>query len=137
MSERSGNMVAACTLALALCVTGCGNDDNGVDARRIYQVTYSLNITGESTVNSVTYRGGGQSFSVDDPVDGWTISFPGGNGQMIGASADGMAKNGQIVLYMRADPEAGGSPIIHDDSCEEREGNATACALSTAEVVLP
>jgi hypothetical protein len=113
---------------------GCEEEDTA-EARRIYTVSYSLNVTGESSVESLSYQGGGQEITIENPEDGWSKQFPGGNGQTISASAVGTAKNGRIVIYMRADID-NRTPVEEQAECEESEGIPKVCSLSTPEVSL-
>ena len=115
--------------------SGCG-DDTEVPVRRIYTVTYSLNITGESSVDHVTYVGGGKDIVFDNPTDGWSEQFPAGDGQLVGASAVGTVKNGAIILYMRADI-TGQVPITGQDECSNSEASGVHCALDIPKVRLP
>lgn len=114
---------------------GCGEDDP-VEPRREYKLTYSLNITGESSVDQVTYTFGGKDVTLNDPVDGWSTQITAGEGQSVGASADGTVKNGTIILFMRA-TSSGVSPIEGQDQCEESAGTATNCPLEIPKVTLP
>jgi hypothetical protein len=114
---------------------GCGDDDPA-EPRRTYSLTYSLIITGESSVDQVTYTFGGRDVTLNDPVDGWSTQITAGEGQSVGASADGTVKNGEIILFMKA-TSSGVSPIEGEDQCEESAGTATVCTLEIPKVTLP
>lgn len=120
--------------AFAAITAGCSDDST--DARTIYTLTYTLSYTGESTVDEVTYSLGGGDVTLQDPPDGWSVEFPGGNGQEIGASAVGTAKNGTITLTLQA-TTAGQAPINGQDTCTESAGIAMACSLTIAKITLP
>ena len=123
-------------LTLVVFVFGCGDDDNGVEPRRIYTLTYSLNVTGESSVDWVEYTLGGQDFRLDNPADGWSAQFPGGDGQSVGATAVGTVKNGAIVLFMTA-TTTGRDSITGQDECNESAGTPTICQLVIPKTTLP
>jgi hypothetical protein len=121
---------------LVLLPIGCGGDDNTVEPRRIYQLSYSLNITGESSVDEVTYTIGGNDVTLSNPTDGWSLQIDAGDGQSVGASALGTAKNGEIILFMIA-TSTGASPIAGQDQCSESAGTPTSCQLDIPKVKLP
>ncbi|MCK5619947.1 MAG: hypothetical protein KAJ17_11125 [Candidatus Krumholzibacteria bacterium] len=129
-------LILSVSSLLVLLLAGCGNDDNGVEPRRVYDVVYSLNITGESTVDQVTYTVGGKDVTLSNPTDGWSIEIEAGDGHSVGASAQGTVKNGEIVLFMRA-TSAGKSPITRIDECSESAGTPTICSLDIPKVTLP
>jgi hypothetical protein len=128
-------LAIAGSIAALIGLGGCGKD-NPEDARTIYTLTYSLNITGESTVDSVTYTLGGGDVTQQNPADGWSVQFPGGDGQNVGASADGTVKNGSIILTMSA-VTPGAAPITGEDECTDVTGIDTACNLVIPKVTLP
>jgi len=136
--NRCGNLFLTFTIVLMLVILicGCGGDDDGVQPRRIYTLTYSLNITGESSVDWVEYTLGGQDVRLDSPADGWSLEFPGGDGQSVGASAVGTVKNGSIVLFMTA-TTSGRDSISGQDECHESAGTPTICQLVIPKVTLP
>ena len=120
---------------LVVLPNGCG-DDTEVPERRIYTVTYSLNVTGESSVDQIIYVGGGQDIVFDNPTNGWSVQIPGADGQLIGAIALGTVKNGAIIMYMSAEI-AGEAPITGEDECSESAGVETICSLDIPMVRLP
>ena len=114
----------------------CGEDEVAAPQRRVYTLTYSLNITGESAVEQVTYSVGGQDVTVDNPGNGWSVQFPGGDGQRVGTSAQGFAKNGEIKLYFNA--QMTGQPAINRvEECRDTTGNARTCMLVIPKITLP
>ena len=132
--KRNVAFLAIATLWVLLTV-GCGND-NTTEGRTIYTLTYSLDITGESSVDSVTYTLGGGDVTKHNPTDGWLVQFPGGDGQRVGASAFGTVKNGTIMLDMSA-VTSGSAPITGHDECTESAGIAQPCSLVIDKVTLP
>jgi hypothetical protein len=121
-------------LVLCLGAMAC-EDDPAVEERRLYGVSYSLNISGESTVSQVTFYGSGQDNTINNPPDGWSVQITVGDGNVVSASASGTAKNGAIILTMRVIPVSG-DQIVKQDECSESEGTPTACALATEGVSL-
>jgi hypothetical protein len=121
--------------SLVVLASGCGGDDPA-DPRREYTLTYSLNITGESSVDQVTYTVGGRDVTLNDPTDGWALQIAAGDGQSVGASAEGTVKNGEIILYLSA-VTSGRSPITGQDECSESAGISTVCSLDIPKVTLP
>jgi len=132
---RLARLAVPASLAVLAALAGCGGNDDSVRPRRIYTVTYSLNISGESSVSEVTYYGGGQYITWDNPPNGWSLQFPVGDGNTVSATAFGSAKSGSIVLYMRVERE-GTDPVVMQDECSESQGTATICNLDTGEVKL-
>jgi len=121
-------------LLLVLALPSC-EEDPVVEERRVYDVFYSLNITGESTVDSVTYFFSGREAVAHDPPIDWTLHIQAGDGDTVFAAVAGTVKNGQIVLYMRVEP-ATGDAIERQDECTESAGVPTVCAVSTGGVKL-
>ena len=129
-------MAILSALLFLVLLAGCGSDDDPVQPRTTYTLTYSINVTGESTVDWVEYTRGGQDVRLDNPSDGWTVQFPGGDGQPVGATAVGTVKNGSIVLFMTA-TTGGRPPINGQDECQESVGTATICQLVIPKTTLP
>ena len=121
--------------ALAIAMLLACSDEEVVEPRNVYTVTYSLNIAGESSVDQVTYYFSGRNTTATHPSDGWSIQMQAGDGQTVSASATGTVKNGHILLYMRVDPD-NGDPTERQDECSESAGIPTMCSLSTGGVKL-
>ena len=84
----------------------------------------------------MTYYFSGRNTTLDNPADGWSVQVQAGDGHTVSASAEGTVKNGQIILYMRVDPETG-DPILRQDGCNESAGIDVLCSLTTGGVKLP
>ena len=123
-------VLSSCILALPAC-----EEEPVVEPRSVYTVTYSLNISGESTEDYVTYFFSGRTATATNPTDGWSIEVEAGDGATVSASAEGAVKNGHIILYMSVDPTTGNA-IERQDECNESAGLPTLCDLSTGDVKL-
>lgn len=136
MNARTGIVTTTTVLfgLLFLLLPAC-EEDPVVDERRVYDVFYSLNITGESTVDSVTYSFSGREAVTHNPPVDWTLHIQAGDGDVVFATAGGTVKSGQIVLFMRIEPASGGA-IERSDECEESAGIPTVCTLTTGDVAL-
>ena len=107
--------------------------DEGVDPGYVYTVTYSLYISGESSVDQVTYYFNGSNTTAHNPSSGWSAKFTVGGGHTVSASATGTAKNGVIWLYMRVSPEPG-DDVVRIGKCGALV--QAPCSLSTGGVKL-
>ena len=136
MTLRTGITTTGAVLfgLLVIFAPAC-EEDPVVEERRVYDVFYSLNITGESTVDSVTYFFSGREAVAHNPPVDWTLHVQAGDGDLVFATAAGTVKNGQIVLFMRIEP-ASGTAIERSDRCEESAGTQTLCSLATGDVRL-
>jgi hypothetical protein len=126
--------MSAAVLCVLVLVSAC-EEDPVTEERIIYDVFYSLDVTGESTVDSVTYFFSGREAVVHDPPPDWSLHIQAGDGDTVFALAAGTVKNGMIVLFMRIEPSSG-TATERSDRCEESAGTQTICSLSTGDVKL-
>jgi hypothetical protein len=138
MGRRGATATVSLFFAAAFCalaiVPAC-EDDPDTPERNVYDVFYSLNVTGQSTVDSVTYFFSGREAVAHNPPLDWKLHIQAGDGDTVFATATGTAENGMIVLFMRIEPTSG-TPIERSDQCEKSSGAAAFCSLSTGDVTL-
>ncbi len=119
-------LVSSVVLALSLVMTGCSVEP---ELPAVFTVTYSLSVTGQSILTELSYDNGrGRDIVVNDPVDGWSVTFDILERDRIGASAEGTVENGEIILTMTA-RAVGRADIVRSDSCSDSSGTATPCSL--------
>ena len=106
-----------------LILTTAACDSNGPDADSRYEVTYTVEATGEGTITSLSYRdGSGALFTVEHPVLPWSRNVSMHSGDRAWFSIDGTVLSGSFELSLQA---------VNDDTVIDLN---TGCATGSDEV---